>query len=49
MAWTSSAYLNVPMRLRPSPLNMIFKDLSGAARKLDASKVRMEAIDFDVL
>ncbi|MBP6389432.1 MAG: GNAT family N-acetyltransferase [Flavobacteriales bacterium] len=49
MAWTTSAYLNVPMRLRPSPLNMIFKDLSGAGRKLNASKVRMEAIDFDVL
>ena len=49
MAWGGSAYFNVPMRLRPSPLNMIFKDLSAAARKLDAGQVRMEAIDFDVL
>ncbi len=39
--------LPVPQRLRPSPLNLIFRDLSGRNRQLDASRVIMNGIDFD--
>ena len=49
MRWKGSAYVNVPMRWRPSPLNLIFKDLSGQGRKLDARAVRFGTLDFDVL
>jgi GNAT superfamily N-acetyltransferase len=49
MDWRVKAYLNIPMRFRPSPLNLIFKDLTGQGRKLDAARVRFDALDFDVL
>ena len=49
MRWGGSLYLNVPMRFRPSPLNLIFKDLTGKDRKLDAEQVRFQAMDFDIL
>lgn len=49
MRWQCSAYVNVPLRWRPSPLNLIFKDLSGRGRKLDARSVRFGPLDFDVL
>jgi hypothetical protein len=44
--WSGIA-LRVPQSMRPSPLNLIFKDLTDAARTLDKSKVFFEAIDFD--
>ncbi len=37
----------LPNRLRPSPLNLIFLDLTGRARTLPAEHVRFDAIDFD--
>jgi GNAT superfamily N-acetyltransferase len=49
MHWSRAAYINIPMRLRPSPLNLIFKDLTGAGRTLDPERVRFQAIDFDIL
>jgi GNAT superfamily N-acetyltransferase len=49
MHWNGSLYVNVPMRFRPSPLNLIFKDLTGKDRKLDADRVRFQAMDFDIL
>lgn len=49
MRWGGSFYLNVPMRFRPSPLNLIFKDLSGKGRTLDPAGVRFQAMDFDIL
>ncbi len=49
MEWSGSLYVNIPMRFRPSPLNLIFKDLSGAGRMLDPTNVRFHAIDFDIL
>ncbi|MBL7963217.1 MAG: GNAT family N-acetyltransferase [Flavobacteriales bacterium] len=48
-SWFPRPYLNVPMRFRPSPLHLIFKDLSGAGRHLDPRGTRFQAIDFDVL
>ena len=49
MKWSGSLYLNIPMRFRPSPLNLIFKDLLGEGRTLDAARVRFQAMDFDIL
>ena len=49
LRWNGSLYVNVPMRFRPSPLNLIFKDLSGDGRQLNADQVRFHAIDFDIL
>ncbi len=49
MDWSGSLYVNVPMRFRPSPLNLIFKDLTGQGRTLDPRQVRFQAMDFDIL
>jgi hypothetical protein len=45
--WKKSSYYNLPNRFRPSPLNLIFKDLSGKGLKLDISSLQFRAIDFD--
>ena len=49
ISWRFRPYINIPMRFRPSPLNLIFKDLTGQGRTLEAEKVRFQAIDFDTL
>lgn len=49
MSWAGKPYVNIPLRFRPAPLNLIFKDLGGNGRVLDPAKVRFEAMDFDVL
>ena len=46
LRWRGLA-LPVPRRLRPSPLNLIFLDLTGAGRALDPSRVFFQALDFD--
>jgi GNAT superfamily N-acetyltransferase len=46
--WSRSMYFDIPRRLRPSPLNLIFKDLTGNNRELAADKVKFQLIDFDV-
>ena len=38
---------NLPTRFRPSPLNLIFKDLSDQKRVLDKKTVDISVIDFD--
>lgn len=48
-SWRFRPYINIPMRFRPSPLNLIFKDLKGRGRTLDPATVRFQAIDFDTL
>lgn len=45
--WSKAMYFNVPTRMRPSPLNFIFKDLTKANRKLEYTKVLFNAFDFD--
>lgn len=47
--WFLRPYFNIPMRFRPAPLNLIFKDLTGQGRTLPAEQVRFQAIDFDTL
>lgn len=49
LAWGGRAFVNIPMRFRPAPLNLIFRDLTGKGRKLDPARVRWDAMDFDIL
>ncbi len=42
-----SAYFNLPARLRPSPLNLMFKDLRYPSNFLDQSDVHFSGLDFD--
>ncbi len=45
--WSRTAYLEVPVKLRPAPLNLTFRDLTGRGRTLDGDRVRIQAVDFD--
>lgn len=43
------ASIAVPMRLRPSPFNFIFRDLTARQTRLAPERVHFEAADFDVM
>jgi len=45
--WSGQPWPRLPARLRPSPLNLIYRDLRTPGRRLDAGHVRFAAIDFD--
>lgn len=45
--WRKSLFFNLPLRMRPSPLNLVFKDISGSGIILDPGRIRFQAIDFD--
>jgi len=45
--WAKSLYVDIPERFKPSPLNLIFKDLTGKQRALLPDQVSFQAIDFD--
>ena len=45
--WSRSLYVDVPMRFRPSPLNLLFYDLIDQKRRFDPKLVRYEVFDFD--
>lgn len=45
--WKRSSYAPIPSRLRPSPLNLVFKDLTGGSFLPNPDKVVFRAIDFD--
>ena len=47
IVWKGSFYYEIPQKMRPSPLNLIFKDLTENNRTIDASAVKFRAIDFD--
>ncbi len=40
-------YVDLPQAVRPSPLNLIFVDLTGQGRTLDPGRVRWSGLDFD--
>ncbi|MYN43990.1 GNAT family N-acetyltransferase [Pseudoduganella sp. FT93W] len=40
-------YASIPQRLRPSPLNLIFKPLSARVARLDPARLRFSFLDFD--
>ena len=46
--WGRSLYFPIPKSLRPSPLNFLFKDLSGKNRTLAGKKIFFQTVDFDV-
>lgn len=43
----SSRYFKIPQKLKPSPLNLIYKDLSGKNRKIDPNSCFINFLDFD--
>jgi hypothetical protein len=43
----SSTYVNVPDVLRPSPLNFIYRSLSGSVQTLDGNGISLSFLDFD--
>jgi GNAT superfamily N-acetyltransferase len=45
--WKGSAFLSIPMRLRPSPLNLVFKDLTGGDFLPDPDRIVFRGLDFD--
>ncbi len=45
--WSRSLYVDLPMRFRPSPLNLLFYDLTDQKRRFDPHRVRYEVFDFD--
>jgi hypothetical protein len=47
IGWRRSAYATLPWKLRPSPLNLIFKSLEPGATRIDRAEVKFDAIDFD--
>jgi len=46
-AWRGAPWTTLPGSFRPSPLNLIFRDLRGEGRTLDPAMVRFAALDFD--
>lgn len=46
-AWAFSPYLEVPVRMRPAPLHLVFHDLRGSGRRLAGDRLRLCALDFD--
>lgn len=45
--WSHSRFFPIPQLLRPSPLNLVFKDLSGSSLFPDPARMLFRAIDFD--
>jgi len=45
--WSGRPWMVLPERARPSPLNLIYRDLREPDRRLDPGRVRFSAIDFD--
>lgn len=40
-------YIEIPKRVRPSPLNLIFRSLSAPGSQLDPTRIRFSFLDFD--
>jgi len=45
--WGRSPFIPIPDWLKPSPLNFLFKDLSGQNRSLRGKRIFFQCIDFD--
>lgn len=46
-AQRSALYANIPQQLRPSPLNLIYRSLSGRVEAIDPDAVFLHFLDFD--
>lgn len=42
-----STYISIPKRLRPSPLNLIYRAFTPGARPLDPASIQFTFLDFD--
>lgn len=42
-----SLYIDIPQALRPSPLNLIYRSLSGRVKSIDTDSVFFSFLDFD--
>lgn len=47
IAWARSTFLPIPERLRPSPLNLFFRDLTGGGFVPDPARLIFQGLDFD--
>ena len=47
IGWEGSRYMAIPERLRTSPLNLVFRDMSGGSYLPDPERVAFRAADFD--
>ncbi|HEX8126377.1 MAG TPA: GNAT family N-acetyltransferase [Allosphingosinicella sp.] len=45
--WKRSAFLTIPDRLRPSPLNLVYRDLTGGGVIPDPSRFVFQGLDLD--
>lgn len=45
--WAKSAFVPLPGRLRPSPLNLVYRDLTGGGFLPDPERLVFQALDFD--
>lgn len=45
--WRGSLFAPIPERLRPSPLNLAYRDLTGGGFAPDSDRVIFQALDFD--
>lgn len=45
--WRLHAETNIPMRMRPAPLNLVIRDLTTQARKWMRDSTHSRALDFD--
>lgn len=45
--WKRSLYFDLPSSLKPSPLNLVFKDLTGMNRKINPENILFTLLDFD--
>lgn len=45
--WGASTFLPIPARLRPSPLNLVFRDLSGGSGTPDPDRLYFHGLDMD--
>lgn len=43
----ANTYVSIPASLRPSPLNMIYRSLSGRTPEIDKNRVSFSFMDFD--
>jgi GNAT superfamily N-acetyltransferase len=43
----SASYVSIPQRLRPSPLNLIYRSLASPGSQLDPARISFSFLDFD--
>lgn len=47
LSWKGKLYFDFPDKLKPSPLNLIFRDLTGKNRIPKPEQIRFMSLDFD--